>query len=158
MPGLAEHMQVLDGMTYLPDDILTKVDRASMAVGLEARVPLLDHRIAEFAFALPRRLRIDGRTGKVLLRNVLARYVPRTLFERPKMGFALPVGDWLRGPLCDWAEDLLNPVDLEMSGLNPAPIATMWAQHLKGHVSREAEMWIILMYRLWHRRWIENKS
>ena len=156
MPRLAEHMQLVDALTYLPNDILTKLDRASMSVSLEARVPLLDHRLAAFAFALPRELKFSGGTGKILLRRVLARTVPPKLTERPKMGFALPLDRWLRGPLRDWAEDLLDGPALAASGLAPAPIHALWQAHLKGPVSHESRLWVILMYRLWHQRWMES--
>jgi asparagine synthase (glutamine-hydrolysing) len=146
-------MMFLDTITYLPDDILTKVDRASMAVGLEARVPLLDHRVAAFAFSLPRSLRLQGTTGKVLLRRVLARYVPRELFERAKTGFGIPIGSWLRGPLRDWAEALLTPAAIAEGGLAVEPVRQMWARHLDGRVDAEREMWTILMYQAWRARW-----
>ena len=149
-----ERMQVLDGLTYLPDDILTKVDRASMAVSLEARVPLLDHRIAEFAYRLPRHLRVRDGQGKWVLRQVLSRYVPRELFERPKMGFGIPVGQWLSGPLRGWAEDLLEPAKLERDGLlNAAPIRAAWDEHLSGRVNNEVKLWTVLMYQAWRDRW-----
>ena len=150
---LIERMQYLDAVTYLPDDILTKVDRASMAVSLEARVPLLDHRVAAFAFGLPRHLRFDGGNGKILLRRVLARYLPRHLFERPKTGFGIPIGEWLRGPLREWAEDLLRPAALAASGLTPEPVRRTWAQHLGGGLNRETEIWTVLMYQAWFARW-----
>jgi asparagine synthase (glutamine-hydrolysing) len=150
---LVERMQYLDAVTYLPDDILTKVDRASMAVSLEARVPLLDHRVAAFAFGLPSRMRFDGTTGKIVLRRVLARYVPRHLFERPKTGFGIPIGEWLRGPLRDWAEDLLRPAALADSGLTPEPVRRMWSEHLERGVNRETEIWTVLMYQAWFARW-----
>jgi asparagine synthase (glutamine-hydrolysing) len=153
IPPLLERMQYLDALTYLPDDILTKVDRASMAVGLEARVPLLDHRVAAFAFSLPRSLRLQGTTGKVLLRRVLARYVPRRLFERAKTGFGIPVGAWLRGPLRDWAESLLTPAALAEGGLTAEPVRDVWTKHLDGRLDGESRLWTVLMYQAWRVRW-----
>jgi asparagine synthase (glutamine-hydrolysing) len=153
IPPLVERMQYLDALTYLPDDILTKIDRASMAVGLEARVPLLDHRVAAFAFSLPRSLRLQGTTGKVLLRRVLARYVPRELFERAKTGFGIPIGSWLRGPLRDWAESLLTPAALAEGGLTVQPVRDLWAKHLDGRLNGESQMWTVLMYQAWRARW-----
>ena len=153
LPALMRRMQYLDALTYLPDDILTKVDRASMSVSLEARVPLLDHRVAAFAFSLPEPLCSDGQTGKLILRRVLARYVPKELFERPKKGFGIPLGAWLRGPLRPWAEALLEPGALTANGLRPEPVRQVWQQHLCGPLSRETELWIILMYQAWCRKW-----
>lgn len=149
-----ERMQVLDGLTYLPDDILTKVDRASMAVSLEARVPLLDHRVAEAAFRLPRQMRVRDGKGKWALRQVLSRYVPESLFERPKAGFGIPIGDWLKGDLRDWAEELLEPKALEADGLlNAQPIRAAWQEHLSGRKNNEAKLWAVLMYRGWRGQW-----
>jgi asparagine synthase (glutamine-hydrolysing) len=150
---LVERMQYLDAVTYLPDDILTKLDRASMAVSLEARVPLLDHRVAAFAAALPRALRLTGTTGKVLLRQVLARYLPPALFERPKSGFSIPVGEWIRGPLREWADSLLTVSALKDGGLAPEPIRAAWEEHLAGRVKRDNEIWSVLMYQAWRGRW-----
>ena len=127
LPDALDRMQYLDAATYLPDDILTKVDRASMAVALEVRVPLLDHRVVELTWRLPSRLLMRRGRSKWLLRQVLYRHVPKHLVERPKMGFTLPIGQWLRGPLRPWAEELLSERRLAAGGLlNPAPILARW--------------------------------
>ena len=140
----------LDSITYLPDDILVKVDRAAMAVSLETRVPLLDHRIYEFAWRLPNDLRNRPGEGKYLLRKVLDRYVPRPMFDRPKMGFGVPVGSWMRGPLREWCEDLLSPSVLHSQGLLDVDVVrSAWADHVEGRTDRAYQLWCILMLQAW---------
>ena len=149
-PDTVSWMRYLDLVTYLPGDILTKVDRASMAVSLEARAPLLDHRLVEFSFRIPSSLHLRNGEGKWLLRQVLERHVPRHLFERPKTGFGIPVGDWLRGPLRPWAEELLSERRIRDSGLlRPEPIRRLWAEHLRGTANGQYALWPVLMLLAW---------
>ena len=145
-----ERMMALDLLTYLPDDILTKVDRAAMAVSLETRVPMLDHRVVEFAWTLPLAIKTNAGRPKWPLREVLYRHVPRELIERPKVGFGIPVGQWLRGPLRDWAEALLDPAKIEADGLlAAAPIREAWDRHQTGRSDHQYELWSVLMFQAW---------
>jgi asparagine synthase (glutamine-hydrolysing) len=146
-----EHwMMALDTQSYLTDDILVKVDRAAMANSLETRVPMLDHRLVSLAWSMPIDLKVRDGQGKWLLRQVLNRHVPREMVERPKMGFAIPLDDWLRGPLRDWAESLLDDQRLQSEGyFNPAPIRTMWQEHLSGRKNWQHHLWTVLMFQAW---------
>ncbi len=157
-PGLTQPVQGMmfrDFSSYLPDDILVKVDRASMGVSLEARVPLLDHRVIEFAWSLPLEYKLGGGNGKHILREVLHRHVPRELTERPKMGFVVPVGEWIRGPLRDWAEDLLDPAHLRSEGyFAPHGVGQTWQAHLRGERKLDGILWGILMFQAWRRQWL----
>jgi asparagine synthase (glutamine-hydrolysing) len=146
-----EAMRRWDVWQYLPDDLLVKVDRAAMSASLESRAPLLDHRVVELAFALPQRMLMRNGVGKWALRRVLDRYVLRELIERPKAGFSIPIGDWLRGPLRDWAETLLNAEKLSDQGLLDAEkVSMMWEQHLSGSYDRSPYLWNVLMFQAWH--------
>jgi asparagine synthase (glutamine-hydrolysing) len=143
-------MMYLDLITYLPDDILVKLDRASMAVSLESRVPLLDHRVIEFAWQLPSSLKMVRGRGKWVLRELLARYLPTTLTDRAKKGFDVPLAAWLRGPLRDWAEALLDEGRLRREGmLRPEPIRRKWLQHLRGDANWNVDLWTVLMFQGW---------
>ena len=137
-------------MTYLPDDILVKVDRAAMGISLETRAPFLDHRVVELAARIPLEQKISNGKGKQILRKILYKYVPKELIERPKQGFGIPLGDWLRGPLKEWSEDLLGQSKLENGGFfNSSVIRATWKEHLKGKRNWEHSLWNVLMFQAW---------
>ncbi len=145
-----ELMMVLDGVSYLPDDILAKVDRASMAASLESRVPFLDHHVVEFAWQLPQSIKLRDGVAKWPLRQLLYRHVPRALIDRPKMGFGVPINEWLRGPLSAWAETLLDAARLEREGYwNVALVRQIWEEHRTGTRNWSAKLWSVLMFQAW---------
>ncbi|WP_320171796.1 asparagine synthase (glutamine-hydrolyzing) [Maridesulfovibrio sp.] len=152
--NLTSWMQFMDAATYLPDDILTKVDRAAMAVSLETRAPFLDHEVVEFSQRLPMHLRVREGRSKFALREILYKYVPQQLIERPKMGFGVPIDSWLRGPLKEWAEDLLSNKRLDSDGFfYSGPVRLAWIEHLLGKKDNQYRIWNILMFQSWCDHW-----
>ncbi|MDD5428210.1 MAG: asparagine synthase (glutamine-hydrolyzing) [Candidatus Omnitrophica bacterium] len=155
--GFTEEMMLKDSISYLPDDILVKVDRASMAASLESRAPFLDHRVVEFAWQLPLAMKARGGKGKCILRELLYKYVPRELVDRPKMGFALPLDAWLRGPLKEWAGALLDESRIKREGFfDHRPVRQKWEEHLSGKRNWQYLLWDVLMFQAWYDRWKNN--
>jgi asparagine synthase (glutamine-hydrolysing) len=148
--GAVQRMMLLDMISYLPDDILTKVDRAAMAVSLETRIPYLDHRVVEFACSLPLDLKVRNGRGKWILRQLLYRLIPPELIERPKTGFSIPLGPWLAGPLRDWVESLIDERKLREEGFfRSGPLRDVWSEHLSGRIDEQARLWPVLMFQSW---------
>lgn len=155
LTDISEMMMAVDLVSYLPDDILVKLDRASMGASLEGRIPLLDYRVVEFGWRLPLEMKIRGGDGKWLLRQLLYRYVPQELVDRPKMGFSVPLADWLRGPLKDWAQDLLSERKLKCHGLlDVLNVRRTWQEHLSAKWDHSHKLWNILMFQAWYERWM----
>ena len=145
-----QQMMALDFVTYLPDDILVKVDRAAMASSLETRIPLLDHNLIEYVWRISHSLKIKKGEGKWILKQILNKYVPKHLTDRPKMGFAIPLHSWLRGPLRDWSENLLNKKRLEQEGyFNSELIREKWDQHISNKKNWQHDLWNVLMFQAW---------
>ena len=157
-PTPAERLMLADAHSYLPSDILVKLDRAAMAASLEIRAPFLDHRVAAVAWGLPLAMKIRGQgrrsVGKWALPQILFKHVPRHLVVRPKTGFAMPIGAWLRGPLRPWASDLLSPELIRRQGyLRPEPIQQLWRDHLEGRADHTPRLWTVLMWQAWLAEW-----
>ena len=152
LPGASDEQRMMycDALSYLPDDILCKVDRAAMSVGLETRVPFLDHRVAELAARIPISMKIQGRTGKAILKKLLYQHAPKAMFNRPKAGFAVPVGEWIKGPLKPWAEDMLNSSDLKnQEYFNTAIVMNRWKAHISGEQDSTQALWTVLVFHSW---------
>jgi asparagine synthase (glutamine-hydrolysing) len=153
-PLLARLMKI-DQETYLPDAMLTKVDRASMGVGLEVRVPLLDHRVVEYTSVIPDTLKFRNGTGKYLLKKLLARYLPTNLFERPKMGFGVPIDQWLRKELRELLLDTLSPQRIKKEGLfDERVVEEKVTEHLSGRANHQYQLWPLVMWEMWRERWL----
>jgi asparagine synthase (glutamine-hydrolysing) len=150
-----ERMMLADQTSYLPDDLLAKVDRASMAVSLEARVPILDHRVVEFSWRLPRKFKVRDGRGKWILREILYKHVPRSLVDREKMGFSVPLAQWLAGPLRNWAGDLLLSDGTE-GFLRSTVVRREWDRFLAGDSTNSAGIWAVVMFRAWQDRWLRS--
>jgi len=152
----SEQFMYIDAVSYLPDDILVKVDRATMAVSLEGRMPLLDHRVVEYAWSLPLSMKLRGKESKWLLKAVLEKMVPRQLWDRPKMGFSVPIGEWLRAPLREWVNDLLQPTRLKREGyLDTDAVGALWTSHKRGQIEAGYRLWHIVMFQAWLDRWMK---